>query len=191
MNIKFYFCRTKRFCIMNRVLFVFLNFICLISFYSCKNDIRTGDNPSESSDVSETVTQNNNTTLKGSGAEDISGTFILSPTQIVQDGNVGFHFKSASAMRIYLDMPGEKNVDFEKNDVFAIVSEKTVKETTFKVESIDLDAERPTIKIISQISKNTVPEYRPSFVVSVPKEKTATYPLIQLDGMEIPVFALN
>lgn len=176
---------------MNRC-FIMILFVSAISFFfSCKPDIRTADSPSESSDVSETVTQNNNTTLKGSGAEDISGTFILSPTQIVQDGNVGFHFKSASAMRIYLDMPGEKNVDFEKNDVFAIVSEKTVKETTFKVESIDLDAERPTIKIISQISKNTVPEYRPSFVVSVPKGKISTYPLIQLDGMEITVFALN
>jgi hypothetical protein len=176
---------------MTRVLFTLLCFSVAIFFFSCKSDTRTGDGSSELSETTETVSPNNSKALEGSGAEDISGTFVLSPTQIVQEGNVGFHFKSASAMRIYLDMPGEQNVAFVKNDVYAIISEKTVKETTFKVESIDLDAERPTIKIISQISKNTVPEYRPSFVVSVPKEKTATYPLIQLDGMEIPVFALN
>lgn len=176
---------------MSRLIILIFSISSLIVFQSCKTDTRTGSDSAGVPETSGQASPNDSKALKGSGAEDISGTFVLSPTQIVQDGHVGFHFKSAKAMRIYLDMPGEQNVDFEKNDVYAIISEKTVKETTFKVESIDLDAERPTIKLISQISKNTVTEYRPSFVISIPKEKTVNYPLIQLDGMEIPVFALN
>lgn len=177
--------------IMNIRGYFILNIIIWVLFMGCKSDIKDSADLDSLLGGSAQSNPNDSKALKGTGAEDISDTYVLDSTQIVQEGNVGFNFKSGTSMRIYLDMPGDKNINFDTDEVFAIISEKTVKQTSFKVESIDLNSERPTIKIVTKVSKNTVPEYRPSFVLSVPKNKISTYPLIQLDGLEIPIFTLN
>ncbi len=175
---------------INRTFVVFLVSLLFI-LVSCKPDGKSNQEAGAGSVSSVSETKANNKILNVAGAEDVSETFVLDQKQIVQDGNVGFNFKSANAMRIYLEMPGDQNIDFENDEVFAIFSEKTVKKTSFKVEKIDLDAERPTIYVVSNISTETVVDYRPSFVVSVPKEKIKGYPLIKLDGIEIPVTTMQ
>lgn len=159
--------------------------------FGCKPDVKMSSEGSEPSKLVGNTVESNNKILQKSGAVDISDTYNLNQTQIVQDGNVGFHFKSANAMRIYLDMPGEQNVNFESDEVFSIIAEKTLKETSLKVEEIDFTGERPIIKIVSLVSTNTVEEYRPNIVVSVPKDKINGYPQIILDGVEMPIFTLD
>jgi hypothetical protein len=173
-----------------KVILVLTSFVFFI-ILGCKPDVKTStDDLTQSSGPINTLNDNNKV-LQKSGAADISDTYNLNQTQIVQDGNVGFHFKSENAMRIYLDMPGEQNVNFESDEVFSIIAQKTLKETSFKVEEIDLSGERPVIKIVSSVSTNTVKEYRPNIVVSVPKDKINGYPLITLDGVEIPIYTLE
>jgi hypothetical protein len=45
--------------------------------------------------------------------------------------------------------------------------------------------------VSSIISKNTVSEYRPFFVVTVPKKDLKNMPEIRLDGRVIPVFGME
>ncbi len=175
---------------MNNQIFWVVSLLCL-SLFGCKPDVKMSSEGAEPAKLVGSTVESNNKILQKSGATDISDTYNLNQTQIVQDGNVGFHFKSANAMRIYLDMPGEQNVNFESDQVFSIIAEKTLKETNLKVEEIDFTGERPIIKIVSLVSTNTVEEYRPNIVMSVPKDKINGYPQIILDGAEMPIFTLD
>jgi len=158
-------------------------FISLLSLAACKNETASSE--------PEGAPQNQTEALKGSGAADVSGTHKLDPTQIVQEGNVAFNFKSQKSMDVYLDWPQTKEINFEENEVYAIFADKTIKETAFKVDTIDTGSEYPLLKVSSIISKNTVSEYRPFFVVTVPKKDLKNMPEIRLDGRVIPVFGME
>lgn len=154
--------------------------------FSCKND-KTSADASDNAPVQ----VDNSKVLEGTGAKDLSFTHKLDTSQIVQEGNVAFNFKSLNSLQVYIKSPQNASLDFNNNEVYAIFADKTIKETGFKVESLDLNSTPPVLNITSVISKKDVPEYRPSFVVSVPKKDANTFPTIKLDGSEIPVFGMQ
>ncbi len=153
--------------------------------FSCKNE-KSGDSANDAP-----VQVDNSKVLAGTGAKDISFTHKLDQTQIVQEGNVAFNFKSLNSLQVYIKSPQNESLDFNANEVYAIFADKTIKETSFKVESLDLSVSPPVLNVTSVISKKDVAEYRPSFVVTVPKKDATTMPVIKLDGSEIPVFGMQ
>ncbi len=167
----------------NKISIYYVFSMLLIGFVSCKNEAGSAE--------AEQTPKNDVVALEGTGAADVSTTHKLDPTQIVQDGDVAFHFKSQKSMDVYLDWPQTEEINFDENEVFAVFSDKTIKETSFKVEKIDLKAEYPLLKVTSIISKKDVSEYRPFIVITVPKKDIKNMPEIRLDGSVIPVFGME
>lgn len=172
----------------------FFSFLFILSLsiivVSCKNDTKVSTTTGEAAAAS-TVAPNDSKALEGTGAADISTTYKLDQTQIVQEGNVAFNFKSQKSLNVYIKSSDKNPLNFEQNEVFAIFADKTIKETSFSVEGLDIKGERPVLNLKTVISSNTVPEYRPSYVVTVPKNAVKGVPLIRLDGSEIPVFGMQ
>ncbi|MCE2788951.1 MAG: hypothetical protein LW630_03440 [Saprospiraceae bacterium] len=155
----------------------------LVGLVSCKNEAGSAE--------AEQTPKNDVAALEGTGAADVSTTHKLDPTQIVQEGNVAFNFKSQKSMDVYLDWPQTEEINFEENEVYAVFADKTIKETSFKVEKIDMKAEYPLLKVTSVISTKNVSEYRPFIVITVPKKDLKNMPEIRLDGSVIPVFGME
>ncbi|MBK7699784.1 MAG: hypothetical protein IPJ39_14175 [Saprospiraceae bacterium] len=59
------------------------------------------------------------------------------------------------------------------------------------VEGLDTSGEVPTLQVKTNISTKTVPEYRPSYVITIPKKDVKGIPVIKLDGSVIPVFGMK
>lgn len=157
-----------------------------IAFQACKNE--TSGNVSSTGESKSTNFKNDSKVLEGTGAQDISATFQLDQTQFIQPGNVGFNFKTHNTFRVYVTALSTSNtLDYDNNQMYVVIAEETVKETFFKVESFDTSGEQPILSVTTIISTNTVPTYRPSFVVSVPKSLEG-FPIFKVDGVEIPVF---
>ncbi len=161
---------------------LFAGFI-VLAMVACKNEPGPGG--------VEGAPENDTKALEGTGAIDISMTHKLDPLQIVQEGNIAFNFKSQKSLDVYVDFPETKEINFEENEVYAIFADKTVKETSFKVDTLDTKAEYPVLKVTSVISKKTVSEYRPYFIITVPKKDLKNMPEIRLDGSSIPVFGME
>ena len=160
-----------------------------IGFQACKNE--TSGSVSSTEDSKSAKFQNDSKVLEGTGAQDISATFQLDQTQVIQPGNVGFNFKTHNAFRVYVTALSTSNeLDYDKNQMYVVIAEETIKETFFKVESFDTTGEQPTLSVTTIISTNTVPAYRPSFVVSAPKSLEG-FPIFKVDGAEIPVFIVE
>lgn len=167
---------------------ILLIFILAFSISACKNEANT-----ESQNLSDKKTssaKNDSKALAGTGVEDISENFVLDQTQIIQPGNVGFNFKTHNAFRVYITALASNNIDFEGNQILAIFADETVKETFFKVESFDSSGEQPILSVTTIVTENTVPAYRPSYVVTVPRSVEG-FPIIKVDGAEIPVFIIE
>lgn len=162
----------------------------VITIASCKNDKASTSADTTTTTQGAEVAQNDSKALEGSGAKDISSTYKLDQTQIVQDGNRAFHFKSKNSMQVYVKS-ANNDINFDENEVFAIFAEKTIKETSFKVDGIDTKADIPTLNVSTIISEKTVPEYRPSFVVTVPKKDIKGIPVIRLDSLVIPTTGMQ
>lgn len=160
-----------------------------VLLFSCKNE-KAGETAVNAGANTESLVDNSKV-LSGTGAKDISFTHKLDQTQIVQEGNVAFNFKSLNSLQVYIKSAQNESLDFNSNEVYAIFADKTIKETSFKVESLDLSVSPPVLNVTSVISKKDVAEYRPSFVVTVPKKDATTMPIIKLDGSEIPVFGMQ
>jgi len=107
---------------------------------SCKND--KAASAGETAAAAEVASPNDSKALEGTGAKDISVTHKLDQTQIVQEGNVAFNFKS-------------------------------------------------TLQVKTKVTTKTVPEYRPSYVITIPKKDVKGIPVIKLDGSVIPVFGMK
>ena len=165
-----------------------LVFVLGAAMTSCKNDKAAGNQAIENEKTSKNL--NDSKALTGTGVEDISETFVLDQTQVIQPGNVGFNFKTRNTFTVYLQTVGNNIIDFDSNQVFAIFADETVKETFFKVENFDGSGEQPVLNVTTIVTQNTVPKYRPSYVVTVPKSVEG-FPIIRLDGSEIPVFILE
>lgn len=165
-----------------------LIFMLILAFQACKNDktTDTATNPSKK----ESKTQNDSKALDGTGVKDISDIFQLDQAQVVQPGNVGFNFKTHNAFRVYLNTFGNDTIDFAANQTYAIFADETVKETSFMVESFDNSGEQPILSVKTIISTKDVPAYRPSFVVTVPRSVEG-FPIIKVDGAQIPVFIIE
>ncbi|MBK8627249.1 MAG: hypothetical protein IPN86_17285 [Saprospiraceae bacterium] len=161
----------------------------LLSITSCKNDIKTPN--TDNANGSAPVSQNDSKALEGTGASDMSATYKLDQTQIVQPGNVAFNFKSANSLQVYIKSADANAINFEENEVFAIFADATIKETSFIVEGLDTKGETPVLNVKTKISEKTVAEYRPSYVVKIPKKDVKGVPTIRLDGAEIPVFGMQ
>ncbi|HMT53118.1 MAG TPA: hypothetical protein PKD16_07875 [Saprospiraceae bacterium] len=172
----------------------FLMFIIAVSLtftvISCKNDKATvaGETTTAAAEV---ASPNDSKALEGTGAKDISVTHKLDQTQIVQEGNVAFNFKSLNSLQVYIKSPQNESLNFNDNEVFAIFADKTIKETSFVVEGLDTSGEVPTLQVKTNISTKTVPEYRPSYVITIPKKDVKGIPVIKLDGSVIPVFGMK
>lgn len=170
-------------------LFVTVSFLGL-SISSCKNDAKSG-NPDVESAVTTGEVANDSKALEGTGASDISADYKLDQTQIVQPGNVGFNFKSAKSLKVYIKSAEAEAINFADNEVFAIFADATIKETSFIVEALDNKGENTTLNVKTKISEKTVPEYRPSYVIQIPKKDVKGYPVIKLDGTIVPVFGME
>ncbi len=168
----------------------FILFVALIfGTQACKNDA-TSVNLSGNNNAK---MKNDAKALEGTGVSDISETYQLNQSMVIQPGNVGFNFKTANTFNIYISsLGGAQNatMDFDKNHVFAIFAEPTIKETFFKVEGFDNSGEQPVLEVKTIVSENTVTSYRPSFITSVPRTVEG-FPIIRLDGTEIPVFIVE
>jgi hypothetical protein len=160
------------------------------SLVACKNDPKSTNAEAGANDGSAAV-QNDSKALEGTGASDLSETYKLDQTQIVQPGNVAFNFKSANSLKVYIKSADADAINFDENEVFAIFAEATIKETGFIVEGLDTKGETPVLNVKTKISEKTVPEYRPSYVVKVPKKDVKGIPVIRLDGVEVPVFGMQ
>jgi len=174
---------------MKTIYFLFLSCILTFGIIACKND-KSGSDESQKSNQ-DASPQNDSKALEGTGASDLSKTYKLDQTQIVQPGNVAFNFKSFNSLKVYIKYDQEGQLNFDENEVFAIFAENTIKETSFKVESLDTKGEMPVLNVKTVVSTKTVPEYRPSYVVSIPKKDVKGIPVIRLDGVEIPVFGME
>lgn len=162
--------------------------VLMTSIPSCKNDKATdGANPSESKT---SKMHNDSKALEGTGVADVSENFQLDQTQVIQPGDVGFNFKTHNAFRVYITALASDSLDFDKNQIFAIFADPTVKETFFKVESFDSSGEQPVLNVKTIVTQNTVPSYRPSFVATVPRSVEG-FPIIKVDGHDIPVFIIE
>lgn len=157
---------------------------------SCKNDKATAAGETTTA-AAEVVSPNDSKALEGTGAKDISVTHKLDQTQIVQEGNVAFNFKSLNSLQVYIKSPQNESLNFNDNEVFAIFADKTIKETSFVVEGLETSGEVPTLQVKTNISTKTVPEYRPSYVITIPKKDVKGIPVIKLDGSVIPVFGMK
>jgi hypothetical protein len=171
---------------MNTLKSVLCAAIISLLLFSCKNE-KSADSTANDAPIQ----VDNSKVLAGAGAKDISITHKLDQTQIVQEGNIAFNFKSLNSLQVYIKSPQNESLDFNNNEVYAIFADKTIKETSFKVESIDLTVSPPVLNVTSVISKKDVAEYRPSFVVTVPKKDITAMPTIKLDGSVIAVFGME
>jgi hypothetical protein len=170
-------------------LLVFLAIVS-ISILACKNDTKNTNAEVTGTDAAP-ATLNDSKALEGTGASDLSATYKLDQTQIVQPGNVAFNFKSAKSLAVYIKSADAEAINFEENEVFAIFADVSIKETAFIVEGLDTKGETPVLNVKTKVSEKTVPEYRPSYVVKVPKKDIKGTPIIRLDGAEIPVFGMQ
>ncbi|HRO09098.1 MAG TPA: hypothetical protein PK611_09910 [Saprospiraceae bacterium] len=163
-------------------------FILILTFQACKNEKSTDTSitPTETG----TKTLNDSKALEGTGVKDVSHIFQLDQAQVVQPGNVGFNFKTHNAFRVYLNTFGNDTIDFAANQTYAIFADETVKETSFIVENFDKSGEQPVLSVKTVISTKDVPKYRPSFVVTVPRSVEG-FPIIKVDGAQIPVFIIE
>ncbi len=176
---------------MKSLFSILMSCMLITAIQSCKSDTSASDAAGSTSTTAPAKSKNDTKALEGSGAVDISATHQLEQSQIVQEGNVAFGFKTLNALQVYIKSPDNNKIDFTNNEVFAIFAEPTVKETNFKVQSIDLSGEQPVLNVESIITTNTVAEYRPSFVVTVPKKDIKGFPIIRLDGAELSVFLME
>ncbi len=155
---------------------------------SCKNDKTSG---SEANEVEQSsVNLNDSKALAGTGVEDVSEMLVLDQNQVIQPGNVGFNFKTYNASRVYLPNIESDKIDFDKNQIFAIFADVTVKKTFFKVERFDASGEQPELNVTTIVTQNDVSKYRPYYIVTVPKSVEG-FPIIRIDGSQIPVFIIE
>lgn len=175
---------------MKSIFSFLISAILVLTIVSCKNDKASTNADTTGTPQNVEVVQNDSKALEGTGAKDISNTYKLDQTQIVQDGNRAFHFKSKNSMQVYVKS-ANNDINFDENEVFAIFAEKTIKETSFKVEGIDTKSDIPTLNVSTIVSTKTVPEYRPSFVVTVPKSAIKGMPVIRLDSLVIPTTGMQ
>ncbi|MBK7699783.1 MAG: hypothetical protein IPJ39_14170 [Saprospiraceae bacterium] len=76
----------------------------------CKNDKATA--AGETAAAAEVASPNDSKALEGTGAKDISVTHKLDQTQIVQEGNVAFNFKSLNSLQVYIKSPQNESLNF-------------------------------------------------------------------------------
>lgn len=155
---------------------------------SCKNDSKV--KPENKEKIITSI--HDSKALEGTGANDMSGTFKLVQYQKLQEGNVGFHFKSQKLFEIYVGKYSDNSIiNFDTYDVISVFGDTTTNETIYKVESLNLNADYPSLNVSSSFSGKKMSTHRPSLIITVPKDKLKNIPVIKLNGKEIAVTSMS
>ncbi|MBK9257372.1 MAG: hypothetical protein IPM42_18025 [Saprospiraceae bacterium] len=148
---------------------------------SCKNDAKTGEN-------NETKTKNNVVGFKDTPASDISDVFQFRKDQFVPEHNNAYYMKTQSAFTIFMQgSETPETVNFEENSVVAIFLEKNKYEVNFEANSFDNSGENTKIEVTSIPTNIEVEEYRPTFVIKIPKKDIKGVPVVRVNGVIAPV----
>lgn len=162
-----------------------------LSISSCKNDKKEVVN-TETQAAVQNVLLNDTKALEGSGAKDVSEFFKLNQTQMLPEGNVAFHFKSQSSMDLYIYSYSDKEkIDFNTQEVVAVFCPKVGMETAFKVNKITFDSGLPFIDVDTIMNnKGLMNDVKPSFVVTIPKNRIAQTPAVSLNGQPLALTSM-
>ena len=165
--------------------YLFLASIVLL-VQSCKNDQPTTTQPNV------VASPNDSKAFENTGAKDVSGQFTLKQNQKLGDESMAFNFKSQNTFRIYCKTDDPQNqIIFAENEVFAIFADTSLVKTNFKVEGIDLVGDNTLLSISTVPTTSPMNKHRPSFIATIPKKDIKGYPVVKLDGKQIPVTVME
>lgn len=171
---------------MNTIKSIFLSIILVLFLLSCKND-----NSNTSSKVDTKPTMSTEEVISKIGGKDYSKTHELDQTQLVQEGNIGFTFESENAMRVYIKSDEKIPIDFEKNVVYSIFGEESVKKVNIELDKIDQSGENTVLHFVSYITKEDTEPYRPNKVIAFPKSQIKGYLSAKIDSVAVLSFIAN
>ncbi len=160
--------------------------LCLVFAFSCKNETKVSDaNPIQES-------ENISTAFKGTGAQDISATASLDRNQFIPDESCAFNFKNQNVFRMYITSTNEhKPIIFNDNEVFAIFADTTSFKTDFKVDGYDTKGENTIVSVSTMQTSHEMNPHTPSFVMTIPKKDVKGFPIIKLNGVQVPLTTME
>ena len=184
-----------------RISYLSIIAIISISFFSCKQDAKSGAETAGAEQVASgapavapevaAAEKFESKALSDKGGQDLSKVYSLKQDQFIPDYDNGFNFKSKQALDIYAKGTNT-NVDFTTSEAIGVFLAKTTKETIFKVESVNFDAaDGPQIDISTTTTDKEVAAYRPSFIIAVPKDKIKGYPMVTVNKNMLPVTTIQ